>query len=150
MLKRTLVKFSIFAIIPVLISSWGFLAHKSLQQVSIYTLPAELGLFFYANQDYLVTHSIRPDVRRRDDKSEDPKHYLDMDAEVFGPNYRTTIPHDFSAAIKKYSLDSLKNEGIVPWEVNRVYKRLVYSFQHQLKDSVDESYPHRSQQLNRL
>jgi hypothetical protein len=33
-------------------------------------------------------------------------------------------------------LDSLKNEGIVPWEVNRVYKRLVYSFQHQLKDSV--------------
>ena len=72
MLKRTLVKLSIFAIIPILISSWGFLAHKSLQQVSIYTLPEELGLFFYANQDYLMTHSIRPDVRRRDDKSVDP------------------------------------------------------------------------------
>lgn len=100
MLKRTFVKFSILAIIPIFISSWGFLAHKSLQQVSIYTLPAELGLFFHANQDYLVTHSIRPDVRRRDDKTEDPKHYLDMDAPVFGPNYRTVIPHDFSAAIK--------------------------------------------------
>jgi hypothetical protein len=136
MLKRTFVKFSILAILSILISSWGFLSHKSLQQVSIYVLPPELGLFFYANQDYLVTHSIRPDVRRRDDKSEDPKHYLDMDAAVFGPNYRTDIPHDFSAAIKKYSIDSLKNEGLVPWEVNRVYQRLVYSFQHQLKDSV--------------
>lgn len=30
----------------------------------------------------------------------------------------------------------MKNEGLVPWEVNRVYKRLVYSFQHNLKDSV--------------
>jgi len=136
MQKKTFIKFLILAAIPILLTSWGFLSHKSLQQVSIYTLPAELGLFFYANQDYLVTHSIRPDVRRRDDKSEDPKHYLDMDADVFGPNYRTSIPHDFSAAIKKYSLDSLKNEGIVPWEVNRVYKRLVYSFQHKMKDSV--------------
>lgn len=136
MRKKTLIKFSILAVIPIFLSSWGFLSHKSLQQVSIYTLPAELGLFFYAHQDYLVTHSIRPDVRRRDDQTEDPKHYLDMDAAVFGPHYRTEIPHDFSAAIKKYTLDSLKNEGLVPWEVNRVYNRLVYSFQHQMKDSV--------------
>lgn len=136
MRKRLLVKLFLLAIIPISISSWGFLAHKSLQQISIYQLPADLGVFFYANQEYLVTHSIRPDVRRRDDKTEDPKHYLDMDAPVFGPNYRTAIPHDFSAAIKKYSLDTLKNEGLVPWEVNRVYQRLVYSFQHHLKDSV--------------
>jgi len=136
MLKKTFVKFSSLAIISICISSWGFLSHKSLQQVSIYSLPTALGMFFYATQDYLLNQSIRPDVRRRDDKSEDPKHYLDMDADVFGPNYRTSIPHDFSAAIKKYSLDSLKNEGLVPWEVNRVYKRLVYSFQHNLKDSV--------------
>lgn len=136
MLKRLFNNLLLIVIIPVLISSWGFLAHKSLQQVSIYVLPSELGIFFFANQDYLVAHSIRPDVRRRDDKTEDPKHYLDMDAPIFGPNYRTAIPHDFSEAIRKYSVDSLKKEGLVPWEVNRIYKRLVYSFQHNLKDSV--------------
>ncbi|MHA8066900.1 zinc dependent phospholipase C family protein [Aquirufa sp. ROCK2-A2] len=123
-------------VITFISASWGFLAHKTLQQISIYQLPDELGTFFYANQDYLVQNSIRPDVRRKDDKTEDCKHYLDMDAHVFGPNYLTDIPHDFQAAIKKYSIDSLRKEGLVPWEVNRVYGRLVNAFKHNMKDSV--------------
>lgn len=116
--------------------SWGFLAHKTLQQIAIYPLPADLGLFFYANQDYIVQQSIRPDVRRKDDKTEDSKHYLDMDAPVFGPNYRTDIPHDFKQAVMKYSFDSLRKEGLVPWEVNRVYGRLVNAFKQEMRDSV--------------
>ena len=119
-----------------LCGSWGFLAHKTLQQLSIYQLPDELGQYFYANQAYIVQNSIRPDVRRKDDKSEDCKHYLDMDAPVFGANYLTDIPHDFSSAVKKYSMDSLRKEGLVPWEVNRVYSRLVHAFKNKLKDSV--------------
>ena len=87
-----------------LCGSWGFLAHKTLQQLSIYQLPDELGQYFYANQAYIVQNSIRPDVRRKDDKTEDCKHYLDMDAPVFGVNYLTDIPHDLPSAVKKYSI----------------------------------------------
>ncbi|MHA8086234.1 zinc dependent phospholipase C family protein [Aquirufa sp. Wall-65K1] len=119
-----------------MISSWGFLAHKTLQQVSIYALPEPLGAYFYANQDYLVNQSIRPDVRRNEDKTEDVKHYLDMDAAIFGPNYTKDIPHEFSAAVAKYGLDSLRKEGLVPWEVVRVYGRLVNAFKREMKDSV--------------
>ncbi|MEN9296955.1 MAG: hypothetical protein RJA42_1224, partial [Bacteroidota bacterium] len=79
---------------------------------------------------------VRPDVRRKDDKTEDSKHYLDMDAAIFGPNYRTDIPHDFKQAVAKYSFDSLRKEGLVPWEVNRVYGRLVHAFKNELRDSV--------------
>ena len=118
------------------LSSWGFLAHKTLQQVAIHQLPTELGLYFFAHQDYLVQHSIRPDVRRKDDKTEDVKHYLDMDADLFGPNYKTDIPHDFAQAVKKYTIDSLRKEGLVPWEVNRVYGRLVHAFKANMPDSV--------------
>jgi hypothetical protein len=127
-------KISLF--ILVLCSSWGFLAHKTLQQVSIYQLPDGLASYFYANQEYVVQQSIRPDVRRKDDKLEDPKHYLDMDAELFGANYKTDIPHDFNAAVKKYTLDSLRKEGLVPWEVTRVYGRLVHAFKKEMRDSV--------------
>lgn len=127
-------KISLF--ILVLCSSWGFLAHKTLQQVSIYQLPDGLASYFYANQDYIVQQSIRPDVRRKDDKLEDAKHYLDMDADLFGANYKTDIPHDFNAAVKKYTLDSLRKEGLVPWEVTRVYGRLVHAFKNELRDSV--------------
>jgi hypothetical protein len=127
-------KISLF--ILVICSSWGFLAHKTLQQVSIYQLPDALASYFYANQDYIVQQSVRPDVRRKDDKLEDAKHYLDMDADLFGVNYKTDIPHDFNVAVKKYTLDSLRKEGLVPWEVTRVYGRLVHAFKHELRDSV--------------
>ena len=83
-------KISLF--ILVLCSSWGFLAHKTLQQVSIYQLPDGLASYFYANQEYIVQQSIRPDVRRKDDKLEDAKHYLDMDAELFGATVNKRAP----------------------------------------------------------
>lgn len=127
-------KVSVFVLI--ICASWGFLAHKTLQQVSIYQLPDALGAYFYANQEYIVQQSIRPDVRRKDDKQEDAKHYLDMDAHLFGADYKTSIPHDFNKAVAKYGLDSLRKEGLVPWEVTRVYGRLVESFKAEKRDSV--------------
>ena len=36
----------------------------------------------------------------------------------------------------KYSFDSLRKEGLVPWEVNRVYGRLVNAFKQEMRDSV--------------
>lgn len=128
--------FLLFIPFTLFISSWGFLAHKTLQQVSIYALPEPLGTYFFANQDYLVNHSVRPDVRRNEDKTEDVKHYLDMDAAIFGSNYKTDIPHEYSAAVAKYGLDSLRKEGLVPWEVVRVYGKLVNAFKKEMKDSV--------------
>ncbi len=119
-----------------ILSSWGFLAHKTLQQVSIYYLPNELGAYFYENQAYLVKHSVRPDLRRNEDKSEDPKHYLDMDAPLFGKDYLQSIPHDYNKALAKYSLDSLKEQGLVPWEVTKVYGKLVKAFKEEKRDSV--------------
>jgi hypothetical protein len=127
-------KVSVFILI--ICASWGFLAHKTLQQISIYQLPDDLAGYFYANQDYLVQQSIRPDVRRKDDKQEDAKHYLDMDAPLFGADYKKSIPHDFKQAVLKYSMDSLRKEGLVPWEVVRVYGRLVEAFKSEKRDSV--------------
>ncbi|MEY4647174.1 MAG: hypothetical protein RIQ98_1010, partial [Bacteroidota bacterium] len=98
-------------LVLIVCASWGFLAHKTLQQISIYQLPDDLAGYFYANQYYIVQQSVRPDVRRRDDKSEDAKHYLDMDAHLFGKDYKTSIPHDFAQAVQKYGMDSLRKEG---------------------------------------
>jgi hypothetical protein len=75
-------------------------------------------------------------VRRKDDKQEDAKHYLDMDAPIFGLDYKNTIPHDYKKAVAKYGLDSLRKEGLVPWEVVRVYGRLVEAFKSEKRDSV--------------
>lgn len=134
-MKSNLLSIACFVVLVVL-TSWGFLAHKTLQQVSIYYLPNELGAYFYENQDYLVKHSVRPDLRRNEDKTEDPKHYLDMDASLFGKDYLNSIPHEYSKAVAKYTLDSLKEQGFVPWEVNNVYGKLVKAFKEEKRDSV--------------
>lgn len=120
----------------VLLASWGFLAHRTLQQISIYYLPNELGAYFYENQSYVVKHSVRPDLRRNEDKTEDPKHYLDMDAALFGKDYLNSIPHEYNKAVAKYSIDSLKEQGLVPWEVMKVYGKLVKAFKEEKRDSV--------------
>ena len=59
--------------VVVLLSSWGFLVHRTVNQLAVYELPTELRAFFYANMDYLVKHSVRPDLRRNEDSTEDKK-----------------------------------------------------------------------------
>ena len=64
--------------------SWGFLAHKTIHQIAIYSLPKKLQVFFFKNIDYLVYNSVRPDVRRKDDPTEATKHFIDIDTPIFG------------------------------------------------------------------
>ena len=116
--------------------SWGFLAHKTIHQIAIYSLPKKLQLFFFKNVDYLVYNSVRPDVRRKDDTSEATKHFIDMDAPIFGKTPLDSIPKTWNDAVKKYSADTLRKYGTVPWEVIKLQEKLTNAFRNKLKDSI--------------
>jgi hypothetical protein len=116
--------------------SWGFLAHKTIHQLAIYSLPKKLQLFFFKNVDYLVYNSVRPDVRRKDDSSEATKHFIDMDAPIFGKTPLDSIPKTWNDAVKKYSADTLRKYGTVPWEVIKLQEKLTNAFRNKLKDSI--------------
>jgi hypothetical protein len=117
-------------------SSWGFLAHKTIHQLAIYSLPKKLQLFFFKNTDYLIYNSVRPDVRRKDDPAEATKHFIDLDAAVFGKNPLDSMPPKWEDAVKKYSEDTLRKYGTVPWEVIRLQEKLTNAFRNKLKDSI--------------
>lgn len=117
-------------------SSWGFLAHKTIHQLSIYSLPKKMGIFFYKNLDYEVYNSVRPDVRRKDDKTEATKHFIDIDAPIFGENPMETMPKTWEDAVKKYSEDTLRKYGTVPWEIMQLQVKLTNAFRNKLKDSI--------------
>ncbi|MEP6846920.1 MAG: hypothetical protein ABI861_12990, partial [Panacibacter sp.] len=71
----------VLSLICVLIfSSWGFLAHKTAHQLAIYELPEDMNNYFYKHIDYLLYNSVGPDVRKKKDKTEAPKHYIDLEA----------------------------------------------------------------------
>jgi S1/P1 Nuclease len=131
-------KFKLFFAIIILLSccSWGFLVHKTIHQISAYSLPKKLSTFFIKNEDYMVFNSVRPDVRRNTDKTEAPKHFIDLDAPIYGAEPLKTIPQDWNSAEKKYTADTLKKYGTLPWVVVDLQEKLTNAFRHKMKDSI--------------
>ena len=133
--KKSILVFSL--ILAVLgLTSWGFLAHKTIDQIAVYALPKKLQQFFFKNMDYIIYNSVRPDVRRKDDKTEDTKHYVDIDAPVFGPNALETMPESWSEAKAKFTEDTLRKYGTVCWEVVFLQEKLTRAFKNKNKDSI--------------
>lgn len=111
--------------------SWGFYAHRQINRLAVFTLPNGLGKFYKSNINYLTDHAVDPDKRRYADTSEAPRHYLDV--EVYEKDI-DSIPRKWDAAVKKYGLKMLHENGILPWQIQRSYYKLVNAFKQ--KDSV--------------
>lgn len=119
-------------IIPFLFcTSWGFFAHKRINQLAIFTLPIEMITFYKAASNYIIDHAVDPDKRRYMDTLEAPRHYLDVE------NYEKhldSIPEKWSNALAKYGQKKLNESGIVPWQIERTYYSLVKAFK--MRDSL--------------
>ncbi|RDC55506.1 S1/P1 Nuclease [Pedobacter chinensis] len=119
-------------IIPLfLCTSWGFFAHQKINNLAVFTLPAEMIGFYKRNIKYITEHAVDPDKRRYADTLEAPRHYLDVE------NYEKSIdsiPEKWNDALTKYGLKHLNANGIVPWQIQRTYLSLVKAFK--ARDSV--------------
>lgn len=116
------------------LSSWGFLVHRTINQLAIYNLPAPLQTYFHSDMKYLVDNAPRPDIRRNTDKTEDTKHFIDL--EMFGPNAANDMPLDWESAVKKYGIDSLKKYGWGPYNAMMQMEHLTSAFKSKNKDSI--------------
>ncbi len=132
-LKKVGVVFFCFMLV-ITFSSWGFLVHRTLHQLVIYQLPINMQTVFFANADYLIKHSTRPDTRRKDDPTEDTKHFIDFEA--YGPNAAIKMPFNWQTATNKYTVDTLKKYGYLPYVIASVHQKLTQAFKLELKDSI--------------
>lgn len=121
-------------VIIVSLCSWGFYVHETATQLAVYQLPKHLRQFFFSNIDSLTGNSIRPDKRRYADKEENPKHFIDLEA--YGENAINNMPADWQAAIQKYSHDTLRKYGYVPYQVLIEYDSLINAFRQKNADSI--------------
>jgi len=88
-------------------------------------MPEPVRAFFLAHQSALAEHSIDPDLWRKEDKAEGPRHFLDMDYEAFGKYPFTELPRDFDAAIAKFGKETFDKVGYLPWQVDDFMTRVV-------------------------
>lgn len=109
-----------------LFSSWGFFGHKRINQLAVFTLPPPMIGFYKSNINYITEASVNPDRRRFSVVDEAPRHYIDLDH--YGDSVFHVMPKYWNDAIAKFSEDTLKAYGIVPWHVNRMYFQLREAF----------------------
>jgi hypothetical protein len=125
MLKKCSALFLLLGIV-LAANAWGFWAHQRINRVAVFLLPPEMISFYKPNIDYVTQHAVDPDKRRYSVPEEAPRHYIDLDHYCKFPC--TGFPHRWDDAVKKYSEDTLKAYGIVPWHIQVMMSRLTEAF----------------------
>jgi hypothetical protein len=122
----TLLKLTLI-FIAFLCSGWGFWAHKHVNEYAIYALPHEMAKFYMTHRAQLIDKSTAPDKRRYAVKEEACRHYLDIDA--YGEDPFSIFPLRWDSAVARFTEDTLKAYGIVPWQIQWVQYRLQKAFE---------------------
>lgn len=96
-----------------------------INRLAVFTLPAGVSRFYKANIDYLADHAVDADKRRYADTAEAPRHYLDVECYE---KHIDSIPRKWNDAVKKYGATQLQKNGILPWQIQISYYKLVNAF----------------------
>ncbi len=112
--------------------AWGFYGHKRINRMAVFTLPPEMVGFYKKHIDYITEHAVDPDKRRYAVQDEAARHYIDIDH--YGSDPFKDVPMFWSKAVEKYTEDTLKAYGIVPWHIDVMVRRLQEAFK---KENID-------------
>lgn len=123
---KTYIRLLFSLIIVIMCSSWGFYAHKKVNNLAVYALPTPMASFYKKHINYITEHAVDPDKRRYATEHEAARHYIDADA--YGKAPFDSIPKRWKDAVAKYTADTLNSHGIVPWQIGRTYYQLVKAF----------------------
>ena len=110
----------------VIASCWGFYSHKKINRHAVFSLPTEMIGFYKQNIAFITEKAINPDQRRYISPNEAERHYVDLDH--YGDSALYQMPRYWNQAVEKYSEDTLRTYGIVPWHVNIVTYWLTNAF----------------------
>lgn len=105
---------------------WGFYAHQKINYFAVFLLPPEMMLLYKPNISFLAEHAVDPDKRRYAVPDEGPRHYIDIDR--YGEYPYPSLPRKWKDAVAKFSEDTLKAHGIVPWHIQTMLQRLTAAF----------------------
>ncbi len=126
-MKHTFITVSLITIL-LLCGSWGFYAHIRINHLAVFTLPTGINSFYKRNIKYIADHAVDPDKRRYADTAEAARHFLDV--ELY-EKHIDSIPFKWDDALKRYGWAKLNQNGILPWQIQKSYYKLVNAFKEQ-------------------
>jgi hypothetical protein len=111
-------------LIPAPASAWGDAAHRYIMERAIDLLPAEIRPFFDGHRNELILRVNDPDLWRVVGWDESAHHFLDFDAEEYGPYPFRALPRDHGAAVERFGAETLKRYGLLPWRASEMFGTL--------------------------
>jgi hypothetical protein len=113
---------------------WGFFGHQKINYYAVFLLPPEMVVLYKPNIEFLTEHAVDPDKRRYMVAAEGPRHYIDID--YYGKYPFDSLPRKWDDAVAKYSEAALTENGIVPWWVQIMQRRLVNAFKEKDQSKI--------------
>jgi len=123
---RCFVPIALSLCLVILFSSWGFYAHRMINEAAVFTLSVPLANFYKKHITYIREHAVDADKRRYINPEEAERHFIDMDA--YGDHPFDSIPKHWQDAVNKIPEDTLRKNGTLPWQIHFSYLQLVNAF----------------------
>lgn len=124
----------VISFLPLGANAWGFFCHRLINKHAVFLLPPEMVGFYKKHMDYIVQHSVDPDKRSHAVEGEAEKHYIDIDR--FGEKPFDVVPRQWKQAVEKYTEDTLREHGILPWNIEWMMYRLTDAFKEGDVDKI--------------
>lgn len=119
----SVLSYSILFVLLLTLGSWGEKAHRKINSSCVEYFPKELQqLKNWA--PILADHSSDADFRKKDDKNEFVRHFIDIDNYADFANTHI-ISEDFKIACTQYGKINVIKNGTLPWVTDSTYKALV-------------------------
>jgi hypothetical protein len=109
--KITIIAISL--ILPLLFGGWGSVGHKIINTNITTCFPSTMS-YFTSWSSSLASHASDADSRKSKDKTEAPKHYLDIE-NFSGWVANGWLPLAYDSAVVVYGTTQLTSDGILPW-----------------------------------
>lgn len=123
-----LILFPFTAILP-----WGSKAHKLINKKAVEILPSDMSQF-KVFENYLEEHAVDADNRKKVDKSEPPKHYIDID--FYKEFLEGHMIEDEKKLIAEYGDSVITRTGLLPWATEQTFNNLVQAFKEKNRDKM--------------
>ena len=104
---------------------WGDKGHKLINKKAVLYLPSTMKSY-KKWADYLEEHAPDPDIRKKDDKTEAPKHFIDID--FYKEFLAGNMIENEDSLITEYGEKEVIKQGILPWATLQTYQNLILAF----------------------
>ncbi|RPD45444.1 S1/P1 Nuclease [Hymenobacter sediminis] len=125
-MRKLLLTLFVVLLCPVWSPGWGVFGHRTITQISVYALPSGMRGFYYRKMPQLIRLSTAADERSSQDPMEASKHFIYMDH--YGDDPFGLMPKAWDKALAKYTADTLRKYGTLPWAILETKTKLTEAF----------------------